>query len=57
MAYSGKAAGFSRFLEGMYPENVLLMSAHKQKKTTSAKVASRKTVTKIVPFSLPDDAA
>ena len=42
MAYSGKASEFASFLQGMYPSNVVLISAYKQKKTASAKAASKK---------------
>lgn len=57
MAYSGKVGGLPRFLQGMLPENVILISAFKQRKTTSAKVAPRNTQCKVVPFILPESCA
>lgn len=57
MAYSGKVRGLPHFLQGMMPENVVLVSAFRQRKTTSAKVAPRNEHCKVVPFILPESCA
>lgn len=57
MAYSGKVSGFAQFLQGMYPQNVVLMSAYRKRKTASAKAARRIGDRKILPFILPDNTA
>lgn len=57
MAYSGKAGGIPQFLQGMYPRNVILISAYKKRKTASAKAVGVKDKHNLSLFILPDNLA
>lgn len=57
MAYSGKVSGMPQFLQGMFPRNVILISAYKQRKTASAKAVRAKDKRNLSLFILPDNLA
>ena len=47
----------SRLAAQMYPEKIVSLEAHRQRKTTSAKVAPKNVLSQVVPFILPDNIA
>lgn len=58
ITYVGTVRGLRSHLAAqLYPGKVISLDAHRQRKTTSAKVASHKVSCKVVSFILPDGVA
>lgn len=58
ISYVGTVRGLrSHLMAQLHPGKVISLAAHRQRKTTSAKVASRRTGNKVFSFIVPDNIA